>query len=82
MEEKVFRSLTKKVKKIEKEHGSLENFVVNTTIWDEGHKLKLEDDFSSIVQQMQQVYQDISALELADLVDYQNFVGRFDGKFS
>lgn len=82
MKKSVFHELEKKVLQIEKEYSSLENFVINSTIPNEEHTMRMEEAISSTICQLQQVYQELYDLELADLVDYQNFVGRFDGKFS
>ena len=79
MEEKVFRSTLEKVENIEKEFGTLENYAKKSTNLDEKHRLKIEDDYSSIFQDLTQVYDDLRELELADLFDFQNLYGRFDG---
>lgn len=79
MKENVFRQTIKKVEEIEKTHGSLENYVIASTFGGEGHRMRMEEDYSSISPLMTQVYQDLYLLELADLYDWQNFVGGFDG---
>lgn len=81
MNKGVFRQLSKNIEKIEKQFGSLENFVVTSTNLNEKHKMKIEEDYSSTFQELLPVYQDLSELERVDLLDYHKFVGRFDGKF-
>lgn len=81
MNKGVFRQLSKNIEKIEKQFGSLENFVVTSTNLNEKHKMKIEEDYSSTFQELWPVYQDLSELERVDLLDYHKFVGRFDGKF-
>lgn len=78
MDKDVFRLTLNRVEEIEKTHGSLENFVKETTKVDEEHTLKIKEN-SSIYKEMSRVYQELSDLELADLMDYRNLFGRFDG---
>lgn len=82
MEEYVFQELLERAKKLEKEFGSLENFAKISTNCNEEHRMKMKEDFSSEYSDMSAVYQELLALELADLLDFQNFIGRFDGEFS
>ncbi len=82
MKENVFLELEKRVEKIEKEYGSLENFVVNSTITDEKHRMRMEGVNPSLYKEMSLVYQDLFDLELADLFDFQKLAGSFDGEFS
>lgn len=82
MKENVFLELEKRVEKIEKEYGSLENFVVNSTITDEKHRMRMEGENPSLYKEMSLVYQDLFDLELADLFDFQKLAGSFDGEFS
>ncbi len=79
MKKKVFRSLIKKVKSIERNWGSLEDFVVSTTFLGDKHTMKMEDD-ASLFEGLNLVYQDLSDLERADLVDLQKNLGDY-GKF-
>lgn len=78
--EDVFRKLDERAKEIEKRQ-TLEEFAIHSTNLDEKHTLKIEDNYSSIYKKMGKVYQGLSDLELADLLDYDNLVGRFDGEF-
>lgn len=82
MEQNVFHELEKRVEEIEKEYGSLENFVVNSTITDEKHRMRMEEQNLSTYKEMSLVYQSLSDLELADLFDFQKLAGSFDGEFS
>ncbi len=79
MDKNVYRKSLKRIKKLEKQHGNLENYAKVSTNFDDKHRLKIEEDYSSIYQEMTQVYNEFSDMELADLLDYQNLVGRFDG---
>ena len=78
MEKNVYRKLLNKVKNIEAQQ-SLENFVKNSTNFDDEHRLRIEEDYSSTFQEMSQVYENLRELELADLLDFQKIYGRFDG---
>ena len=78
MEKNVYRKLLNKVKNIEAQQ-SLENFVKNSTNFDDEHRLRIEEDYSSTFQDMSQVYENLRELELADLLDFQKIYGRFDG---
>lgn len=78
MQKNVFRLILRKVKEIEKTQ-SLEDFVLDSTNWDERHMLRIREEYRSFAPQMGKVYQDFFDLELADLVDYKKF-GEFDGK--
>ncbi len=82
MEKYVFTDLLDKVEKIEEKYGSLENFAKISTNCSEKHTMKMKEDFSSKYNDMSVVYQELYDLELADLFDFQNFIGRFDGEFS
>lgn len=79
MRKNEFRKLEKKVGKIEKEWGSLENFVIVSTFDGQKHTMKIEEDFSRD-SQLLQVYNDLDDLEFADLLDYQNVSEEY-GKF-
>lgn len=79
MKANVFRAILSRVEQIEQTQ-SLENFVLNTTFGTDKHKMKVKE--YSFASQLGEVYQDLTDLELADLVDEQKFVGEFDGKFS
>lgn len=82
MDKNVFRALEKRCAEIEKDYGSLENFVINSTFAGEKHRMRMEESFFSANQTLLQVYQELSALEFADLVDYKNLAGLFDGEYS
>lgn len=77
MEENVYRSMMKRVSNVEKKHESLENFVKKTTNLNDEHRLRIEgvEDF----EELKPIYDDLTELEIADLLDYQNLYGRFDG---
>ena len=79
MEEKdVYRKIKESVEKIENSGESLEQFSTRTNFAGK-HKLRIEDVKSSDFQSMKQIYAELSELEIADLLDYQNLIGRFDG---
>ena len=73
----MYKTIEKKVRKIEKEFGSLENFVVSTTISSANHKLKMKGAF----QGLDKIYDDLKDLEKADLCDFKNFLSEEDGEF-
>ena len=79
MEENVYRLLLERVELLEKKHGSLENFVKSTTNLNDEHRLRIEEicDFNNL----QVAYEELRELEIADLLDYQNLYGRFDGDY-
>ena len=81
MDRKVFRSIENKVKEIENEWGSLEDYAVSFTLSGEEHMMRMEEDFSSFRPEMRRVYQELYGLELADLMDLSNLSGRFNGDF-
>lgn len=64
----MYKTIEEKVRKIEKKFGSLENFVVSTTISSANHKLKMKGDF----QELEKVYASLEDLEKADLYDLKN----------
>lgn len=64
----MYSSIERKVREIEKEYGSLENFVVSTTIPDAKHKLKMKGE----IQELEKIYASLQDLELADLYDLKN----------
>ncbi|MBE7075911.1 MAG: hypothetical protein E7375_02430 [Clostridiales bacterium] len=80
MQEYVYRQLLKKVEEIERKKP-LQTYILETTKVEDKHRLRMED-YSSSHKVLEHVYQELFDLELADLIDYQNFVGRFDGEFS
>ncbi len=82
MDKNVFHQLEKRLKEIEENYGSLENFVVQTTIWGDQHRMRMEEQNSSVYDEMKQVYQELSDLELADLLDFQKKLGEENGEFS
>ena len=67
-----------KVEKIEKEFGSLEDFVILSTMDKSTHRMIVED---ATFDEMGAVYQDLSDLEIADLLDYQNLMGSKYGEY-
>ncbi len=82
MKENVYRPLLERVEKIESEFGSLENFVITSTIGLDEHRMRMKGLSLSDFQEIWQVYQGLSDLELADLLDENIFVGRLNGEFS
>ena len=82
MKKDVFQRLLERAKQLEEEFGDLEKFAIISTNCNEKHTMKMKEDFSSEYKDMSAVYQELSDLELADLLDFQNFIGRFDGEFS
>ncbi len=75
----LYGELLKRVEQIEKAFGSLEEYVLLTTFEGDEHRMKMEEAYAKSAEEMTQVYQDLSVLELADLFDAQNLIGRFDG---
>ena len=73
-----YKQMLKKIKNIEKNGQSLKDFVVKSTCGDVKHKMNNEQDY--LAQDMRDVYEDVRPLEVADLYDYQNLIGRYDGK--
>lgn len=65
---KAFLELERKAEKLEKEYGSLEDFVVSTTNLSLPHKMRIEVDFELL-----QVYKDLEDLQTSDLVDFEKF---------
>lgn len=82
MEENVFRQIEKRVEDIEKKYGSLERYVIETTIFGEDHTMRMEEEYYSFYKENWQVYQELADLELADLLDFQKLAGLIDGEFS
>lgn len=81
MDKNVYRPTMQKVAEIEKEYGDLTNFAILNTFESERHKMRMEKDIFSNTE-MSEVYQELSELELADLLDFQNMAGSFDGEYS
>ncbi len=73
-----YRQILERVERIEREYGSFENFVVRSTFFDDVHRMKMKE--TSFGPEMRAVYQDLVDLELADLMDNQKVIGRFDGE--
>lgn len=67
---KAYRKIAKKVKKIEKTFGSLQDFALSSTNFADGHKMRMEENPSSYLQ-MHRVYQELDDLERADLEDFR-----------
>lgn len=82
MEENVFHQLERRVEEIEKEYGSLENYAMHSTNLGEGHRMRMEEQYSSFYRSNGQVYREFEEMELADLLDYQELAVLFDGEFS
>lgn len=74
--EKEYQELLEKVKKIEKEYGSLENFAILSTCENVKHKLRIGRSVD-----LESVYEELSDLEYADLIDYQNLKGEYGERF-
>ena len=71
-----YKKLLKKVEKIEREHGSLEEFIIASTNFGSQHKVRMEDYSSAWLGKVQS---ELDALQLADLTDFVND-GRFNGE--
>lgn len=83
MKEDVFALLENKVAKIEKEHGSLENFAIMSTMLEQKHMLKMRESYASFnFQELRGVYQDLHDLDLVDLLDFKEFVDKNYGEYS
>ena len=81
MQEKEYKKLEKRIREIETKYESLENYVLRTTNIDDKHKMRMKEDYSFIFSEIEEVYRDLSDLEFADLLDFENIIGRSDGKF-
>ena len=82
MREDVFVKLEEVAKKIEREYGSLENFAIKSTMLEQRHIMKMREDFASFnFQEVRSVYDDLRELELADLLDFKEFVDKDYGEF-
>ena len=73
---KEYQELLEKVKKIEEEYGSLENFAILSTCKEVKHKLRIGRSVD-----LESVYEELSDLEYADLIDYQNLKGEYGERF-
>lgn len=78
MKENAFFSVVERIKEIESEFGSFEDYVILTN-FGKKHRMRMKGVTLSDFQNMESV--DLSDLTYADLVDENKFVGRFDGKF-
>lgn len=78
MNKNIYSKTMQKVEKIEKEFGSLEDFVILSTMDKSTHRMIVED---ATFDEMGAVYQDLSDLEIADLLDYQNLMGSKYGEY-
>ena len=77
MREDVFVKLEEVAKKIERGYGSLENFAIKSTMLEQRHIMKMREDFASFnFQEVRLVYEDLRELELADLLDFKEFVDK------
>lgn len=81
MKESVFRPLMERVESIEKNYGSFVDWVISTTYLDEEHRMKMEDELFSTFAELEKVYQELSGLELADLLDFKKSESEEYGKF-
>ncbi len=75
--QEAYKKLLKKVEKIEREYGSLEEFIIASTFLGGQHKMRMADFSSAWLGKVQH---ELSPLELADLIDFQKCDGRFDGE--
>lgn len=78
MDKNIYSKTMQKVEKIEKEFGSLEDFVILSTMDKSTHRMIVED---ATFDEMGAIYQDLSDLEIADLLDYQNLMGSKYGEY-
>ena len=78
MNKNIYSKTMQKVEKIEKEFGSLEDFVILSTMDKSTHRMIVED---ATFDEMGAIYQDLSDLEIADLLDYQNLMGSKYGEY-
>ena len=76
MDKNIYSKTMQKVEKIEKEFGSLEDFVILSTMDKSTHRMIVE-----AFDEMGSVYQDLSDLEIADLLDYKNLMGSKYGEY-
>lgn len=74
--DKEYLELLKKVDKIEKEYGSVKNFAILSTCKEVKHKLRIGRSAD-----LEGVYEDLSDLEYADLIDFQNLEGEYGERF-
>ncbi len=81
MDKSVFDDQIERVKNIERNFGNFEDYVLLSTFGARKHRLIVEEAYANSCHEMKQVYQDLHPLELADLYDAQNMIGRFDGEF-
>ncbi len=81
MKRKAFRSIENKVKEIESSWGSLEDYAVSFTLSGREHIMRMEEDYFSFRPEMRRVYQELYALEEAELMDLIYLSGGFDGEF-
>lgn len=81
MDKDVYRQTRKRISEIEREFGSLENFALQTTNLSDQHRMRLEEESFSSYAEMMHIFEELQDLEIADLLDYQNMAGLFDGEF-
>ncbi len=74
-----YDEIMKKVEKIEENGQTLKDFVVRSTCGKVEHKMNNEEDYENIGA-LNGIYEDMKPFEIADLTDYQNLIGRYDGK--
>lgn len=78
MRKSVFRKMENKITRLEKEYGSLEGFFISTILPSQ-HMLRMKEEYASFAPTSTRVYQELSDLEHADLLDLKQ--GRKDGRF-
>lgn len=77
MRKDMFSDLEKRVQKLEKEHGSLENFAIASTKLNEKHIMKMREEIASFnFQELAKVYHDLYDLAFVDLLDFREFVDK------
>ena len=86
-----YKKIVEKVEAIERQHGSLEDFVLTSTIFEGEHKMRTRGEtLSEIYAQTGTqdffdfrnpiLLRELEELELADLWDLKMQSGRFDGE--
>ncbi len=89
--QEAYKEMLSKIDEIEKQ-TSLEDFVINSTISNKGHKMRMGESFLSswfgIVTREQFSFFDnenfkkeLNEFELAELYDNKNLCGEFNGEF-
>lgn len=82
MRKDVFDELDKRVKHLEKDYGSLENYAVKSTMLSQRHIMKMREEMASFnFQEVRLAYEDLGELEFADLLDFKEYVDKDYGEF-